>query len=39
MVVDGGAIDPPKSGPADKPLRFPCNVFKLLSNNLELIPK
>lgn len=32
-------MDPPRVIPAEKPLRFPFNVVKLLSNNLEAVPK
>lgn len=39
MSVEGIAFDPPRVKPADKPLRFPFNVVKLLSNNLEVVPK
>lgn len=33
------ASDPPRVTPAEKPLRFPFNVIKMLSNNLEVIPE
>ena len=32
------AIFPPRVTPAANPLRFPINLFKLLSNNLEIVP-
>ena len=30
---------PPRVVPAKKPLRFPANIFKMLSNNLEIVPE
>jgi cytochrome P450 len=30
---------PPHAAPAEKPLRFPRNLFRLLSNNLSIIPE
>lgn len=39
MAIEGATVDPPRVVPAERPLRFPFNVFKLLSNNLEIVPK
>ena len=36
-LIEDGVIEAIQ--PSPKPLRFPVNLFKLLSNNLELIPK
>jgi len=33
------ALYPPRVTPASKPLRFPVNLFKMLSNNLEIVPE
>ena len=36
---NAGAFYPPRAKPAAKPLRFPFNLFKLLGNNLAIIPE
>jgi len=39
MATHRAAMYPPRVSPAKKPLRFPVNLFKLLSNNLEIVPE
>jgi cytochrome P450 len=39
MPTHMAALYPPRVSPAKKPLRFPINLFKLLSNNLEIVPE
>lgn len=38
MAAEVSAVYPPRVVPAAKPLRFPANLFKMLSNNLEIVP-
>jgi cytochrome P450 len=38
-AITGAPFYPPHVKPSSKPLRFPFNLFKLLSNNLEIIPE
>ena len=39
MLAAASPPDPPRVVPAKNPLRFPFNVLKLLSNNLEAVPE
>lgn len=38
-AIDATAFYPPRAKPAARPLRFPFNLFKLLGNNLAIIPE